>query len=374
MRIRRPLVFLSALAAALVLAEIALRLVPSAWLGFTYGNGRFRAPAEFQGDPTRNAPGFHDVDHAPKGTGVRRIVLLGDSYVAAESVALADTVGRRLEHYLNAAGESAFEVVVLGQPGWGQRDQLEALENHGPAIQPDCVVTLILTFNDVRDNSDELTAVACRQEPFLVRERPGWTTLSARDAPLFWIRGSRLNQLLSHRLALRRQGARNAGIPVDYLVYAAELDEPWAQAWGQTEELLAQTRDGAACLGATYAVVAASTPHGVLGAEAGVRELVRAYPAMRDRKWDLDAPDRRVEAFCAGCGIPFLALQPVFRKETVDRGRRLHWRFDGHWNVEGNDLAGQCIAGFVLGLRPASMDSTARKTVSTSMACMHQPS
>ena len=68
---------------------------------------------------------------------------------------------------------------------------------------------------------------------------------------------------------------------------------------------------------------------------------------MRGRSWDLDKPDKRMRDFCKANKIPFLALEPVFRKYTREEGRPLHWQYDGHWNVEGNDVAGKTIARFI---------------------------
>jgi hypothetical protein len=85
----------------------------------------------------------------------------------------------------------------------------------------------------------------------------------------------------------------------------------------------------------------------VLGADAGLETLLKVYPAMRGRRWDLNLPDSRMAALTARNGIPFLALEPPFREEQA-AGRVLHWPYDGHWNVEGNDFAGALLASFVL--------------------------
>ena len=54
--------------------------------------------------------------------------------------------------------------------------------------------------------------------------------------------------------------------------------------------------------------------------------------------------------------VPFLALEPIFREETA-AGRRLHWKYDGHWNAEGNDLAAR------LKLAAAQMENPKAKTL-----------
>ena len=52
---------------------------------------------------------------------------------------------------------------------------------------------------------------------------------------------------------------------------------------------------------------------------------------MKGLEWDLDKPDKRLESLCQSTNIPFLALEPLFRIETVERGRRPHFRYNNHW-------------------------------------------
>ena len=351
---KKALFALAILVVLLLATELGLRCVPATRLGFVYQNSEFSTPVEFTNDTTRNAKGFHDVEHGPTPPNVRRVVLLGDSYVAGWSVAVHETVGQRLEHYLNAAGDSIYEVISIGRRGWGQREQLQAFKLHESQNPPDWVVTLFLSLNDVRDNSEALDADADAQLREMDRGRPGRFIIRARDVPLFLVRASKLNQLLSHRLSLWCDTSGVAGIPIDYYVYATVQDDRWQQAWRTTEQLLVRTHELATSVGARYAVVCASTPHGVLEPGEAVRRLVKTYPDMGDHQWNVDKPDRRVDQMCKARGIPTLLLQPLFRNETVKNGRRLHWKFDGHWNREGNDFAAQEIARFILELdRPA---------------------
>jgi hypothetical protein len=181
------------------------------------------------------------------------------------------------------------------------------------------------------------------------RFRAGMLSIDADDVPLFFFRWSRLNQLISHRLAYLSRDQTVAALPLAYRVYALEEDANWQQAWRATARLFRQTNDLATSIGARYVVVAASTPHGVWGAENGLERLIAAYPGMAELNWDLDKPDKRIAKFCRENDIPFLALEPLFRVET-GRGRRLHFHYNGHWNAEGDDLAAQHIADFLLAL------------------------
>jgi hypothetical protein len=338
---------------ALALAEGLLRLLSPVQLGFEYADGKFSAPVEFTIDRTANRLGFHDVEPVPIRLQAKRILLLGDSYVHACSVPIPSTVGRRLEHHLQNSSAGSHQVIACGRSGWGQREQLTVLQRLGPTLRPGLVVTLFVPFNDVSDNWPELRAKARAQLSTLMRARPGWLALPADEAPCFYLRASRLNQLISHRLALLSASKDKEHIPLEYSVYSLEPDAIWTDAWAATEDLILRTRDICKDLGAGYVLVSASTPHGVWGAKEGLEQLARVYPAMRDLEWDLDRPNARLAKLCRQHGIPFLSLEPRFREETVEEGRRLHWKYDGHWNVEGNDLAGKLTADFILKLDSA---------------------
>jgi hypothetical protein len=354
---RRAALLCATLILSLGVGECAARLIPESVLGFHYTNGRFGLPREFQMNKSPNSLGFHDVEPRPRDRDVQRVLLLGDSYVESYSVTATLIVGQRLQHHLNKISETRHEVVSIGKSGWGQIDELEALHRYGEQIAPDLVLTLFLPLNDVENNSDALRQKTRMQHlnPELMF-RPGWTHRAAAGMPLLFVEHSVLNQLISHRLAwgmLRRPPEGSASIPIDYFIYRDPVDEEWKAAWRDTERLVADTRELAAKLGAAYALASASSPQGVLGAESGREVLLNSYPAMREFEWDLDMPDRQMAELCARLDIPYLALEPMFREATAS-GSVLHWRFDGHWNAEGNDLAGRRLAEFIMGLTAAS--------------------
>jgi hypothetical protein len=331
-------------------AELFVGTRSSLKLGYEYRNGAFRGPREFVRDKTRNHLGYHDQEPGPRLPGVHRILLVGDSYVAATSVSIPETVGKRLETHLAAEGTERVQVVSLGGPAWGQREQLSALRQHAPTLQPDLILTLFLPFNDLRDNLDRLALIANQEIMDMKRFRPGWSHIPKEEAPFFWFEGSALNRLLSYRLAIHLSSRGDDAIPLDYFVYSTSYDRDWELAWKVTKRLLRSTASLAQELHADYGVVSASSPHGIYGAEEGLERLLDAYPAMRNRSWELDGPNRRLEEFCSGERIPFLSLEPLFRQHSREHGEPLHWRYDGHWNPRGNDLAARYVAEFVRSL------------------------
>jgi hypothetical protein len=345
--VRNLLLLLAATAVTLGVAEGGARLLGSERLGFVYTGEGFRNPLAFDkaipGELPRNRLGFHDAEISTPDSR-NRVLLLGDSYVAAESVRVGESVGQRLEHHLNAADRGGWDVVALGRPGWGLANELESLQRMGETLAPDVVVTLFLSLNDPIDDSAELRL----RRGQLMLEKLGDGVLDRDLGTLrpqhLWIESSVLNQWISHRLTLRKHRSR---VPLSYQTYAVPLDDAWEKAWLEVERLLLETRRTARALGARYLVASASTPYGVLGSQAGLDRLRALYPSMANGEWDLDQPDRRMAALCAKHGIPYLALEPGFREETA-RGARLHWPHDGHWNVAGNDRAGARLAELVL--------------------------
>ena len=352
----RIIVCIGALVLSLLAAEGVVRLLPESALGFVEEDGDFAPARQRPKDEQMNSSNYHDVEHAvAKPSGVRRVLLLGDSYVRAGAVTVPETPGQRLEYYLNrdARGGRRYEVIAMGWGAWGQLQELEVLRRDGLRYAPDIVVTLFLSFNDISDNSAELSRRATEHRANYQSFRPGRTRLAEKDMPWLLIPQSKLNQLLSYRLAYLYRDKTVAGIPPSYYVYALDEDDDWRAAWKATYDLFLQTKQEVEAAGALYRVVAASTPHGVFGAEDGLARLTAEYPGMAELRWDLDQPDSRIEELCRTNGIPFLALEPLSRVETVEKGRELHFPVNGHWNPEGNDFAADKMAEFLLSLEPA---------------------
>ena len=68
-----------------------------------------------------NALRFRDVELGPKPPGVRRVMVLGDSFTEGQGVKEADTYPRRLEALLNAAGAGRWEVRNCGRRATASR-------------------------------------------------------------------------------------------------------------------------------------------------------------------------------------------------------------------------------------------------------------
>lgn len=97
-----------------------------------------------------NAAGFRDDREyaVPKPEGVRRLLVIGDSYTFAGKVPLEQTYPKRLEALLNAGtAPPRYEVLNLAVPGYNSRQQRLNLEERGLAFEPDLVIVAFV-LND----------------------------------------------------------------------------------------------------------------------------------------------------------------------------------------------------------------------------------
>jgi hypothetical protein len=71
---------------------------------------------------------------------------------------------------------------------------------------------------------------------------------------------------------------------------------------------------------------------------------------LQSISWDLDAPNRRLNAFLRAEDIPHLDLLPVFRRAAAQStAPALHFSHDQHWTRAGHRLAAEAIHDFLVG-------------------------
>jgi hypothetical protein len=340
---------------------LGVRLTPGARGWWTQEEREFLVPVEV------NHLGLRDRERErAKPPGVFRVLLLGDSFVEAMHVPMEATIGHRLEAALNARGAPRVEVLSAGVSGYGTASEVLFFEHEGKRYAPDVVVLAFYPGNDVKNNSPTLEnnlkpvygtdGVLQRVEGAQARERArGWRGLLGRSKASRYLfktlltRQPQLVQMLARhgwlRLdAVQRIPARD-GIPVDYGVYAADVTAEWSEAWRRTEQLLSRLKDAVATQGARLAIAVVSTRDLVY--PQSWQEVLATYPRMQGVSWDLEAPQRRVSAWCAAHAVPCVLLAPAFRDAALRGGEPLHYHHDGHWTAAGHRLAAEVLVEFL---------------------------
>jgi hypothetical protein len=180
--------------ASLAFAEVGLRI---AGVGRPRPTGYAPVNTELRANAVANARGYRDLDHPlAKPAGVRRIVVLGDSFTWGVGVQFEDAYPQRIERLLSRRRHESWEVVSLALRGMNTVDELAVLESEGFAFEPD-VVLLGYCLNDSEDgrSAESRRAEDWLQEGRLAGRGPG---LLDRSVLLRFV-GTRLWATLENR-------------------------------------------------------------------------------------------------------------------------------------------------------------------------------
>jgi hypothetical protein len=333
--------------------RLGWRLVAGREGWWTQEDREFRVPIRI------NSRGLRDLDRPyEKPPGIRRVLLLGDSFIEALQVPLEQTLARRLESRLG----SSVEVINAGVSSYGTASQLMFLREEGLRYDPDLVLLAFYAGNDVKNNSptleDVLTPVYDEKGELIRVQAPsigngsrprGWresleSYRYARELLLRSRLGGELRVLGLVPSAGPRVTPERDGIPTDYYVYAPEPDAEWASAWEHTERLLARMRSEVEAAGRAFAAVVVPSRYEIY--PEWWQETIAARPAMASRRWDVPGPGQRIARWCEIRSVACLDLSTGLRAEAGER-ERLYFHHDGHWTARGHDVVARLIAGFI---------------------------
>jgi hypothetical protein len=315
-----------------------------------------------------------------------RIVLVGDSFVEASQVELADKVQIRLEGLLRAARPQApGRVHAYGFSGTGQAAQLGFYEAFIRRLRPDLVI-LVLVINDFADNSALLTALRNGWDP-----ARGPRPLALRDPALGTYALTAVAQdWEAHKLT---PPPVVPGDPALSTLYGASRLYRWlvphlAKTFGRPRHVFSGEDHPAGDQTPEYVRQLRGRPE-----FAGLFDQGETPPELTFERLDMDylrpelaplfeeglqatafALDRWVElsrrdgfrlaAFLTHClagpardrftalleqrGIPFAEQNAFLRRNGVDPAS-LIFQYDAHWNATGHRTAALALAEFILG-------------------------
>jgi len=250
-----------------------------------------------------NRFGFRSPDvELAKPRGVKRVVLLGDSFTFGQGVWLEDTLSYRLEGLLNTDVPADTQVLNFAVGGWGSRDEILYLESEGMAFEPDLVV-VVYVLNDAR--------------------YAGGLDLWREFREQYQKRGLEWSYLASYFYAAvgRRTLARR------YVEDLVEESQQQSEKWRRSFADLNRGREIAAAGGARFAV--AIFPF--------LYDLDETYPFR--------ALHQKLVEYCRWNNIPVLDLFDAFQgHEYADL-----WVHpsDQHPNEEGHRIAADALADFI---------------------------
>jgi hypothetical protein len=277
-----------------------------------------------------NSLGYFDHDYPEaKPPGVKRIVVIGDSYVESIQVPLSLTFHKLLEQALNtegtADGGTHFEVIALGSSGTGQIHHHEVLKERALRYQPDLVIVTLCSNDFCEDepalNQTRLLAERALTRPFRNLVGHGYYALA------FAYR--RLEDL-------RREGVE---ISPELLQWSAETYPAVEAAWQKTLDTIRDSKDMCAAHNIGFMLV-------YLGSDLEVRYATDPDTTLAKLKamggvharipWDPNRSHRRVTEYCHQHEIILISLLEPLTAAQRETGYHV---FGDHYTVFGHQVA-----------------------------------
>jgi lysophospholipase L1-like esterase len=301
-----------------------------------------------------------EIDYA-KPAGTSRVLVLGDSFVEGVQVKPEETLTRALESTLRTNAGGPVEVINAGNGGWGTAQEFEFLRYEGLQYQPDVVVLVFYTGNDISDNSFRLKGnVRNLRKPYYVlrdgrlelqpwtpRRPPSPAEIDALNRELYlW------NVFQTGVLARLQPSQDTANIDdldeeihntlVDHeiRIFSVNQNRAWQDSWEVTEALFVAARDLAEASGARFLLVNAPTIWQIYPTQ---WESFRSANGLRNDGWDLSAARRRLIDLSSRHAVEYLDLAPSLESASGG-GQPLYFTRDFHWTAAGHRVVGQALA------------------------------
>lgn len=295
-----------------------------------------------------------------KPPGVRRVLLLGDSFAAGYYVEEEESVRAVLEQLLSCPSEPV-EVLTAGTVGYSTDQELLEFERESWRYQPDLVVLLFYS-NDLFYNGQSI-GMARQPKPVFVLDRgelrlenvpaPEREATPPRPPPPF--RGSMALRLLSQRTArsaprLYRAVERlglfpplSTSPPREYRVYGPPRFAPEiTPLWDLTGALIERLSQEVRARGAGFAVLYVPTRFEVN--DEAWRLTCERYGM--GRLWRRRAVIDELRRVCDRLGLDLLDPTEALRRAEAD-GEEAYYRYDGHWNTLGHAVAARVLTPYV---------------------------
>ena len=296
-----------------------------------------------------------------KPKGVRRVLLLGDSFTEGYTVEEPLSVRARLEKGLASALSTPVQVINGGTAGWGTDQEVLFYEKSGSAFAPDLVV-LLFYYNDLYRDGDlriqpwfDLDAAGAlvlhnspvpphkefyRAEPFAIKPFHGSMALALLQPRLD--SHPRVAKALS-LFGLADPPPSRLGIPEEFHPFGRQRPREVRGHWERTEALLKRLSAEVSEGGARLMVFYVPARFEVDDAAWALTRQLYGFNAQWDRNRVADELGR----IAGDLDLPFIDPRAAFRSFEV-RGAPTYFPEDGHWTEAGNDVATAEILAAIL--------------------------
>jgi hypothetical protein len=319
-------------------------------LHWTWG-GHYWYAADFSVDIQTNPLGFRDIIHEiHKPSGVKRVALLGDSFIEAAQVPFEKTSGQLLEKKLNASSnKQQWEVLNFGISNYGVGQYLLAWEQYARNYNPDYVAIFVANFHMKRTVSkfeygafpaSEKTALWVR--PTFRLENNELIREPARDFDEF-VRVQ--DHLINSEFAGQRSRRKT---PLITLYYAGLFKQ-------QFTRLINRINRGPGQASAPPKVEPYTEGDLLAVNQKIIEELGRNVTGAGSKMVVLDVSryfgdnesiSTALKELCGKNGFGYVPLYDDLLKANKD-GISTSWAHDGHFNEAGNEIMAKALLGWI---------------------------
>ncbi|MDG2388005.1 MAG: SGNH/GDSL hydrolase family protein [Planctomycetaceae bacterium] len=303
-----------------------------------------------------NFLGFRDHEPIiPKPPDIKRIAVLGDSFVAAEQVPQDQVFTEQLETLLNQNRDGMqWEVLNFGVPGTGTADQHVRYLHHVRQCDPDIVILCFGMSTDLVDLNPRLSTNPLANYDFnehdelkLVTQNPSTqqanNLLNEHSRFYIWQK-QRLNRLR------KTWNSKTDQINLRDKIY---FDPPLAKfdhSWKLLNVILPMFRDDVEADGAKFLVM--TMPNGnTIYPDILAEFVAKVHRENPTQKISRDLPLERLEQITTSAQIPFLSLERTFRTGLelgkFPASKEYFPRRSGHLSEFGHQEAAKSLQEFL---------------------------
>ncbi|MCB0210235.1 MAG: hypothetical protein KDJ52_12935 [Anaerolineae bacterium] len=324
-----------------------------------------------------NSQGMHDNEHTwEKDDDVFRILMIGDSMLAATEVAEAETSHQILENILNQKSDDMrFEVINGAIFAWGPPQALMYFRTEGKNYNPDLVLVSWFPGNDLSDvlpyhvmTMGPEGGVHCFAPYFALCDEqfdprpwfvaPGISQDWQKCTPQRRMITRTLNYIYYHSRLYQRL---TAGLLQVYEkeTFSLNLYSPWLdftqedtrlnEAYQLTIGIYGQLANEADKIGAKTAFFISPVNEAIdVDVNPDRRAAMIAREPILDQA-DPTLPNKTFITMMTEQNIPVVDLHPYFVAHIQSTGESLHWSANNsHWNIAGNRVAGETLATWLI--------------------------
>lgn len=299
-----------------------------------------------------NSHGWRDrernVEKEPRSY---RVAVIGDSYVEAFQVEEDSTFLSITERELTKTLGRPVEVLNFGRSGFTQTEEQLVLNSDVFAFDPDIVVLVFVSSNDIGDVNPRTALNLIR--PFF-KDENGTLVLNRSFSETRAFRTkqkiNRLKQysalvsLVAERynilLQVRRKRALGhvtepSSLPRHLTLWTSRPDSVYVENLALCKRIMELSAGACRARGIDFLLVGQTSAY--------TDESIDLFRAI-DPSYDPEGLDHDLGGWARARGIRYLGLQGPFRERYLATGERLHW---SHWNYAGHRVVASVLVRFL---------------------------